>query len=371
MEIAKTEQRVQPERKRLETDARPLVSIVIPLYNEAAIFKRNIVQICHYLESLESLYRWEMILVDDGSKDGTGELADEFAGTRDGVFVLHHITNFRLGQALRYAFKNCRGDYIVTLDIDLSYSPDHIGKLLERITKTKAKIVIASPYMKQGQVTHVPWLRRTLSVWANRYLSLAAPGNLSTLTCMVRAYDARFLRTLDLKSMESDINEEIIFKAQLLGARVEEIPAHLDWSLQKQVGASRQSSMKIAKKIGATLFSGFIFRPFLIFIFPGILMLLLSLYPIGWALYHTAVHYHIYASQAPDASFGSLLSGAVRDAFILSPHSFLVGGFVLLFAFQLISLGILALQSKRYFEDIFHLGTSIYKQAKERDLDHP
>lgn len=352
-----------------EKHRKPCVSIVVPGYNEAAILVGNLRRICEYMDSLADRYAWELIFVNDGSTDGTGELAEEFAKTRDNVFVLHHFTNFRLGQALRYAFNNCRGDYIVTLDVDLSYAPDHIARLLETMRETRARIVLASPYMREGRVSNVPWFRKMLSRWANRYLSFAAPGNLSTLTGMVRAYDARFLRTLNLKSMDTEINEEIIFKAQMLGARILEIPAHLDWSLQKK-GSGRMSSMKVAKKIAATLFSGFIFRPFLVFVIPGLLFLLLSIYPIAWAFIHTLNYYREISAANPGMPFGSAYSGAVAEAFRLSPHSFLVGGFSLIFSLQLLSLGILAMQSKRYFEEVFHLGTSIYRNGrnnKERD----
>jgi len=342
---------------------KPCVSIVVPGYNEAGILVENLQRICDYMETLADRYAWELIFVNDGSTDDTGELAEEFAKTRDNVFVLHHFTNFRLGQALRYAFSNCRGDYIVTLDVDLSYSPDHIGRLLDTIRRTRARIVVASPYMKDGKVSNVPWLRKTLSRWANRYLSFAAPGKLSTLTGMVRAYDARFLKTLNLKSLDTEINEEIIFKAQMLGARILEIPAHLDWSLQKK-GAGRVSSMKVAKKIAATLFSGFMFRPFLVFVIPGLLFLALSVYPIAWAFIHTLHYYSQIAAANPGLSFGHALSGAIAEAFKLSPHSFLVGGFSLIFSLQLLSLGILAMQSKRYFEEVFHLGTSIYRNGR-------
>ena len=342
---------------------KPCVSIVVPGYNEAGILVENLQRICDYMETLADRYAWELIFVNDGSTDDTGELAEEFAKTRDNVFVLHHFTNFRLGQALRYAFSNCRGDYIVTLDVDLSYSPDHIGRLLDTIRRTRARIVVASPYMKDGKVSNVPWLRKTLSRWANRYLSFAAPGKLSTLTGMVRAYDARFLKTLNLKSLDTEINEEIIFKAQMLGARILEIPAHLDWSLQKK-GAGRVSSMKVAKKIAATLFSGFMFRPFLVFVIPGLLFLVLSIYPIAWAFIHTLDYYRLISAADPGLSFGHAFSGAIAEAFNLSPHSFLVGGFSLIFALQLLSLGILAMQSKRYFEEVFHLGTSIYRNGR-------
>ena len=213
---------------------KPFVSVVVPGYNEAGIVERSLHEICHYMETLENQYRWELIFVDDGSTDGTGEIADAFAKSRRNVHILHHMTNFRLGQALRSAFNYSHGDYIVTMDVDLSYSPDHIEKLLTKIRETKARIVVASPYMNGGKTSDVPWLRRTLSKWANRYLSLTAHGDLSTLTGMVRVYDARFLQSLSLKSMETEINEEILYKAQLLGARIVEIPAHLDWSYEKK-----------------------------------------------------------------------------------------------------------------------------------------
>jgi len=341
------------------------VSVVVPGYNEASIVADHLQEICQYMETIENQYRWELIFVNDGSSDATGELAETFARTRNNVFVLNHFRNFRLGQALRYAFTHCRGDYVVTLDLDLSYSTDHIGKLLDKMKETRARIVIASPYVKEGKVSHVPWHRQVLSVWANRYLSFTAPGNLSTVTGMVRLYDAKFLKNLDLKAMDTEINEEIIYKAQLMGAQIVEIPAHLDWGSHKARGKGRKSSLKIFKKVVSCLFSGFIFRPFMFFILPGLVLILLSLYPLGWALTHTFNSYFRLSGIHPNINFGHLFSAAVAEAFALSPHSFLVGGFTLILAFQVISLGIVALQSKRYFEELFHLGTTIYKFNRE------
>lgn len=169
---------------------KPFVSIVTPAYNEAPIIEQNLGQLCEYMESLEDEYCWELIVVNDGSTDETGDLVEAFAKTRHNLHVLHHMYNFRLGQALRYAFNNCKGDYVVTMDLDLSYSPDHIGRLLAEIRKTRAKIVIASPYMKGGKVSNVPWLRKAFSRWANRFLSFTITkdnltGRLTTITGMV------------------------------------------------------------------------------------------------------------------------------------------------------------------------------------------
>ena len=335
---------------------RPLVSLVLPAFNEAAIIEKNLHVLSEYLKSLENEYRWEMIIIDDGSTDNTGELAKSFAQHRDNVFVLSHITNFGLGQAFRFAFNNCNGDYIITLDTDLSYAPEHIEALLTKIRETSAKIVIASPYMKGGRISNVPWLRKNLSVWANRFLSVAAEGHLSTLTSMVRAYDAQFLRSLSLKSMGMDIMPEVIYKGMILGARIEEIPAHLDWSSLKASTTPRRSSMKLFRHILSTLFSGFLFRPFMFFVIPGLAVLLFSIYVNAWMVRHFFGQYQALVQY--DEVF-IRASAAIGAAYAQSPHTFVIGLLSLMVAIQLISLGILSLQSKSYFEEIFHLGSTI------------
>lgn len=343
-------------------NAKPFVSIVVPAYNEAAIVEKNLNKICEFMESIEDEYKWELIFVNDGSTDGTGEIAESFAKTMDNVRVLHHIVNFHLGQALRYAFKNCSGEYVVTMDLDLSYAPDHIKKLLDTIRETKAKIVLASPFMKGGKVTNVPWIRRVLSVWANRFLSLTAKGKIRTLTGMVRAYDCKFIKSLNLRSWDFEINLEILYKAQLLRARVVEIPAHLDWGFQKSLERKRRSSIKISRGVMSNLFFGFLFRPFMFFILPGLAFLTLSFYPIIWALIYTFTH----SAKLPSSSgpIDYRLADAVAAAFNQAPHVFFVGGISLIVGVQLVSLGIISLQNKRYFEELFYLGTNIYKYTQ-------
>jgi len=348
-----------PEQKK------PFVSIVVPAYNEASIVEKNLGEICEYMKTLENEYRWELIFVDDGSTDGTGEIAEAFARKRENVHILHHIFNFRMGQALRFAFNNLKGDYVVTLDMDLSYSPDHIERMLKKIRETRAKIVIASPYMKGGKVSNVSWIRKVLSAGANRFLSLSAKGKISTVTGMVRTYDRRFLKMLDLRAMDTDINQETIYKAQLLGARIEEIPAHLDWGSKSDGAKRRRSSIRILKSIFSCLFGGFVFRPGTFLMLPGFFLVLLSFYPLTWALIHTV---NFYKKVPPSVGFFDLrLSEAIAGAFRLSPHSFIIGGFTLMLGIQLVSLGILALQNKRYFEDLFHLSTMIQRNNQENN----
>ena len=110
---------------------KPLVSLVVPAYNEAAVVEKNLGVLCDYMRTLEAKFDWELLVVNDGSKDNTSMLAKAFAATRSNVFVLDHAVNFGLGQALKFAFNECHGDYIVTVDMDLSYSPDHIERMID------------------------------------------------------------------------------------------------------------------------------------------------------------------------------------------------------------------------------------------------
>ena len=91
--------------------------------------------------------------------------------------------NLGLGQALRTAFNSCRGAYVVTFDVDLSYAPEHIASLLAHIRSTGAGIVLASPYMPGGTVANVPRGRLLASRWANRLLSAAATAKRSVVRC--------------------------------------------------------------------------------------------------------------------------------------------------------------------------------------------
>jgi glycosyltransferase involved in cell wall biosynthesis len=358
-----------------EGPGKPLISIVLPAFNEASVIEKNLESLYQYMEGLTDLYDWELVIINDGSTDSTGDLAECFAEKKENVIVYHHPYNFRLGQALKYAFNNCQGDYIVVMDIDLSYAPEHIGEMLKKLRETRAKIVIASPYAKGGKVSHVPRLRHFLSVWANRFLCFLATRDwfsdkLTNITGMVRAYDAEFLRRLDLRAMDVDINPEIIYKAKILRARIVEIPAHLNWEPRKlshsQI-ARRKSSVRMTQSIVQNFLSGFILRPFLFFIFPGGILLFASLYPLGWTVVHTVDEYRYLAHAG--LSFDYRLSAAVGAAFRLSPHAFIVGGVALMVAIQLISIGFLAYQKKRYFDELYHLGSVIYRDSRIRKGD--
>ena len=312
------------------------MSVLIPAYNEAAIIERTLSTVRDHLSTRPDARPWEMLVVDDGSTDGTGDLAEAFAAGDERIRVLRHRTNFGLGQALRYGFAQAKGDVVVTLDADLTYSVDHIDRLLDAFEQTGAKIVVASPYAHGGVTTRVPFRRLLPSRVANVLLAAAANAHISTYTGMVRAYDTRFLRSLNVRAMGMDVNAEILRQAQILRARIVEIPAHLDWS-----GAGRAagaSGLRMPRTTVAVAISAFLFRPVMFFMVPALLLAVFAAIAWGFAVAAGLGGFRLLAALAIVASLAAV---------------------------QFAGFAFLALQAKRSFEDLFVLGTATYRSFQE------
>jgi glycosyltransferase involved in cell wall biosynthesis len=337
-------------------NSKPFVSILLPCYNEEAILQSNLEVVLRYLDSKSDKYNWEIVLINDGSKDKTGLIADNFERENCHIRAIHHPTNLNLGNALKTGFKNAKGDIIVVMDIDLSYSVDHIEKLVDKLIEDSSDIVLASPYMKGGKVTDVPFTRKIMSRWVNEFMRIAAQDKYHTYTGMVRAYRSDFIKTLNLKTKDYEINPEILYKAMILRARIVEIPAHLDWTEQNKFAGKRKSSMRVLRGFFSGIMSSFIFRPYVFFIVIGAALMLLSMYEIVWLLVDTLRYISNATGNIP--TFSTSLALQFRK----NPQSFVVGGVTFLAALQFLSIGFLSLQSKRYFEELFHLGTAIKNQ---------
>jgi dolichol-phosphate mannosyltransferase len=342
---------------------KPFVTVVAPCYNEEAILALNIGTIAAYMQQRQEKYDWEVLIVNDGSKDKTGAIANDLSkNSNNKIRVIHHPTNLNLGNAMKTGFANAAGDIIVVMDIDLSYNTDNIEAMVDKMLEKDADMVVASPYMKGGKVTAVPFQRRIMSRWVNRFMQFAAQDKYHTFTGMVRAYKKSFIQTVNLKTKDYEICPEIMYKAMILRARVEEIPSHLDWTEQNKFKGQRTSSLRVLRSFFSGIMSAFIFRPYLFFMIIGSLLMILSLYQLVWLLVDTL----------RDLASGNVLPGGERSfsislarEFKENPQSFLVGGITFIIAIQFLSMSFLSLQSKRYFEELFHMGTSFKKRKVE------
>ncbi|HEY5340770.1 MAG TPA: glycosyltransferase family 2 protein, partial [Candidatus Aquilonibacter sp.] len=110
---------------------RRAVTVVVPMYNEAALLEANLAKLETALATRSDLYAFDYVLVDDGSSDDTYEVARRFAGDRADVTLVRRERNGGLGAALRTARDNVRGEYVLTIDADLSYEPSCFLRLID------------------------------------------------------------------------------------------------------------------------------------------------------------------------------------------------------------------------------------------------
>ena len=240
------------------------ISVIIPMYNE----EDNVLQTLTQVKAAMKNYGdYEILAVNDGSNDNTLKLAEDFASKNPQVRVLKNPVNMGMGRALRTGFENATGDIIVTIDADLSYNTDHILKLAsELINDESLDMVLGSPYMEGGEVKNVPFVRLFISKVANIFVGFSIPGDLSTVTSVLRAYRKEVLDSLELESNGTEINLEILSKANANHFRIKEVPAVLEG---RKLG---QSKLKFrAKTITHVLFS-FYEKPMMLFGMIGLIL---------------------------------------------------------------------------------------------------
>jgi glycosyltransferase involved in cell wall biosynthesis len=194
--------------------ADPLLSVVMPVYNERTTIDEIVRRV------LAVPLRIELIVVDDGSTDGTSEILDGLQ--KELTFTLLRQTNAGKGAALRRGFAAVTGDIMVIQDADLEYSPEEYPDLIDLICKDKADVVYGSRFLGRHRVflfTHY---------LGNRIVTFATNVLYNTmLTDMETCYKAmrvEVLRSMTLTSNGFGIEPEITAKIFKRGYRVYEVP---------------------------------------------------------------------------------------------------------------------------------------------------
>jgi len=227
-------------------DATLEISVVCPFFNEAAILESSIRALTERLAA--RAWSWELIVVDDGSRDGSGEIASRLAATIPNLRYLAYRQNRGRGWALRTGIAQARGSVIVTTEIDLSWGDDIVERLYDALQEQPGSdIVVASPHLKGGGYKNVPALRVFFSRFGNHVIRALMSDAVSMNTGMTRAYRRDVIRSLPTRNERKEFHLEVILKAQALGYRIAEIPAVLEWKQYTREGrrVERKSSSRV------------------------------------------------------------------------------------------------------------------------------
>ncbi len=223
------------------TGAMMYLSIIIPAYNEEQRIGKSLQAIVAYLQ--QQPYAAEVIVVDDGSRDGTIDAVAPFGGGRPPVYVRRNSQNRGKGFSVRHGFTQARGAYLLFCDADLSTPIAEVEKLLAALQEP-AEIAIGSRALPESRVeVHQPWYRESMGRLFNRFVQvLAVPGIRDTqcgFKCFRREAALEICRRMTRERFGFDV--EMLYLARRLGYRVREVPVIWRNSPESRVHILRDS----------------------------------------------------------------------------------------------------------------------------------
>jgi glycosyltransferase involved in cell wall biosynthesis len=211
-----------------------VLSVLIPVYNE----RETLLELLERVRDIE--IKKEVILVDDGSTDGTRDLMrEQIEGKFPDVKVVFHEVNQGKGAAVRTAIQHATGDYMIIQDADLEYDPREYYTLLEPILDGRADVVFGSRFLGGGaHRVHFFWHRLgngLLTLLSNMLTNL----NLTDMEVCYKVFKAQVLKEINLKSNRFDFEPEITAKVAKKHFRIYEVPISYsgrDYDEGKKIG---------------------------------------------------------------------------------------------------------------------------------------
>lgn len=206
------------------------LSVIVQAFNENESLAGTVLKTVTECDKLGRIY--EVIIVDDGSRDGTGETADRLVSAHPRVSVIHHPTNMGMGAALKSGFAQATADLLTSIPADGQLNPAELSRLLEA--------------MREADFVTT---RRTrpYQAWSRRLLTRGLQTFMICLFGFVprqeagRMFRRDILNHMDLTSTSAVLNLELIVKAHRLGYRFCEVPMEL---LEREKGQSKIASTR-------------------------------------------------------------------------------------------------------------------------------
>jgi glycosyltransferase involved in cell wall biosynthesis len=193
-----------------------MLSVIVPVFNE----RNTVAEILRRIRAVELPLQLEVIVVDDGSTDGTDKVLSALEDST--VRVVTHGTNRGKGAAVRTGVETARGELVLIQDADLEYDPDDWPRLVDPVLKGKAQVVYGSRFAGEGRAMRpTQWLgNRVLTVTAN----LLYRSTLSDMETCYKLFDRSVLDGITIESDGFDFEPEITAKVLRRGYRIYEVP---------------------------------------------------------------------------------------------------------------------------------------------------
>lgn len=206
------------------------LSIVIPCYNE----EESLPHLLNLLNDFKSkaTFSFELVFVDDGSKDKTNELLRSLFKDFSNVQIVKNEKNLNLGGAVRRGIHLCNGKFTAVIDADGSYDPLKLIDMLELAKSEGFDVVSASAHHPQaGFAESTPWWRVFLSQSVQTLYNIVLGTNYCSYTSIFRVYKTSMLKNIEIHSNTFMAMAEILSKLVLKGAKVVDFPAKSNYRI--------------------------------------------------------------------------------------------------------------------------------------------
>ncbi|MBQ9245648.1 glycosyltransferase family 2 protein [bacterium] len=194
------------------------VSIIIPVYNE----KDTLLELLNRVEQAKFCgLEKEIILVDDCSTDGTGEILKNLTAKYK---VLSHDKNKGKGAAIRTAVSETTGDFVVIQDADLEYTPDDYDKLLPFLINNEADVVYGSRFLNADNSKNFMLKNKLANLFLTMLTNILFGTKITDMETCYKAFKRDFIQSITIKSNRFDFEPEITAKLLKKKAKLKEIP---------------------------------------------------------------------------------------------------------------------------------------------------
>ncbi len=225
-----------PESRRI-----PSITVVYPAFNEEANIRHTVEAACRALSTLADT--WEVIVVNDGSRDGTKGLCDELAGTYPNVRAIHHPANRGYGAALKSGIMVARHGLIFFSDSDGQFD---IRELRDLVRWSGEYDIVAGYRARRSDPAH-----RLLNAWGWKMLVRFVLGiKIRDIDCAFKLFRREVFQRVQIRSVGAMVNTEILAQASRFGMKIHEVPvSHFPRFHGKSTGADLSVIIKAFREL--------------------------------------------------------------------------------------------------------------------------
>ena len=229
-----------------------MISIVVPAYNEEEAIAAFIGA---FVKEIKLNEPYELIIINDGSTDSMESIVRKYVKKHKFIKLVNHNINRGLGKALETGFSNAKGDYIITMDSDLTHPISFIPKLVECCKHND--VCIASRYIPGGGMKNIPRWRMFISKYVNRASGIIFFSRIKDITAGFKIYKAEKIKDIRIKRSGFESQAEIMVYLMKKHCKFKEIPFILK---KREIGTSKFNFFKMGPKYVLNLLSLFKYR---------------------------------------------------------------------------------------------------------------